>query len=74
MYISKRYGGNHHTQGGVSHFEDGWNFNHHKNQHVSVVDGLIAVIDNRGYISEFLLDRRHTEILITGYDEFRRQS
>ncbi|PHM75274.1 Rha family transcriptional regulator [Xenorhabdus cabanillasii] len=50
----------------------GWNFNHHKNQYLRVVDDVIAVIDNRGYISEILLDRRHTEILITGYDVIRR--
>ncbi|WP_448512326.1 Rha family transcriptional regulator [Photorhabdus laumondii] len=52
--------------------KDDWNFNHHKNQHVRVVEGVIAVIDNRGYIFEFLLNRRHTEILITGYDVVRR--
>ncbi|MBD2796054.1 phage regulatory protein/antirepressor Ant [Xenorhabdus sp. 18] len=52
--------------------KDGWNFNHHKNQYVRVVDGAIAIIDNRGYVSELLLDRRHTEILITGYDVVRR--
>ncbi|PHM58932.1 antirepressor [Xenorhabdus stockiae] len=52
--------------------KDGWNFNHHKNQQVKLVEGVIAVIDNRGYISELLLDRRHTEILITGYDVVRR--
>ncbi|CDG86920.1 conserved hypothetical protein [Xenorhabdus bovienii str. feltiae Florida] len=33
---------------------------------------MFAVIDSRGYVSEFLLDRRHTEILITGYDIIRR--
>ncbi|MDE9494657.1 Rha family transcriptional regulator [Xenorhabdus bovienii] len=52
--------------------KDGWNFNHHKNQEVTLVKGVVAVIDNRGYVSEFLLDRRHTEILITGYDVQRR--
>ncbi|MBD1228391.1 Rha family transcriptional regulator [Xenorhabdus griffiniae] len=52
--------------------KDGWNFNHHKNQQVTLVDGVIAVIDYRGYVSEFQLDRRHTEILITGYDVVRR--
>ncbi|CDH33351.1 Rha family transcriptional regulator [Xenorhabdus bovienii] len=30
------------------------------------------VFDDRGYVYEFLLDRRHTEILITGYDVKRR--
>lgn len=52
--------------------KDDWNFNHHKNQQVTLVDGVIACIDGRGYVSEFLLDRRHTEILITGYDVKRR--
>ncbi|HIB1651808.1 TPA: transcriptional regulator, partial [Salmonella enterica subsp. enterica serovar Muenchen] len=37
-----------------------------------VNDGVTAYFDNRGYVSEFLLDRRHTEILITGYDVKRR--
>ncbi|MGV7961999.1 DNA-binding protein [Photorhabdus tasmaniensis] len=52
--------------------KDDCNFNHHKNQHVRVIEGVIAVIDNRGYVSELLLNRRHTEILITGYDVVRR--
>ncbi|WP_228005924.1 phage antirepressor KilAC domain-containing protein [Xenorhabdus sp. BG5] len=52
--------------------KDDGKIHHHKNQQVTLVDGVIAVIDNRGYISEFLLDRRHTEILITGYDVVRR--
>lgn len=52
--------------------KDDWNFNHHKNQQIKIVDGVIAVIDGRGYVSEFLLDRRHSEILITGYDVKRR--
>ncbi|MCK3670949.1 Rha family transcriptional regulator [Photorhabdus noenieputensis] len=52
--------------------KDDWNFNHHKNQHVRVVKGVITVIDNRGYTFELLLNRRHTEILITGYDVMRR--
>ena len=47
--------------------------NHHiKNQQVAIVNGVIISVDGRGYISEFLLDRRHTEILITGYDVKRR--
>ncbi|EKN3339955.1 Rha family transcriptional regulator [Yersinia enterocolitica] len=47
--------------------------NHHiKNQRVVIVNGVIISIDGRGYISEFLLDRRHTEILISGYDVKRR--
>ncbi|WP_274725860.1 Rha family transcriptional regulator [Xenorhabdus bovienii] len=52
--------------------KDGSNLSHNKNQQVTLVDGVIAIIDNRGYVSEFLLDRRHTEILITGYDVQRR--
>ncbi len=52
--------------------KDGWDFSHHKNQQVVIVDGVIACIDNRGYISEFLLNRRHSEIQITGYDVVRR--
>ncbi|HEB0975161.1 TPA: transcriptional regulator [Yersinia enterocolitica] len=47
--------------------------NHHiKNQRVVIVNGVIISVDGRGYISEFLLDRRHTEILISGYDVKRR--
>lgn len=45
---------------------------HYKNQQVAITDGVTAYFDNRGYISVFLLDRRHTEILITGYDVKRR--
>ncbi|WP_339379124.1 hypothetical protein [Xenorhabdus lircayensis] len=52
--------------------KDGHDFDHHKNQQIRVIDGVIVVIDNRGYVSEFLPDRRHTEILITGYDVIRR--
>ncbi|CAK8740311.1 hypothetical protein SODG_003754 [Sodalis praecaptivus] len=44
----------------------------HKNQKVTIVEGVIVAIDGRGYVGEFLLDRRHTEILITGYDVKRR--
>lgn len=51
--------------------DDGKN-HHNKNQSVTIVNGVIAVFDNRGYVSEFLLDRRHSEILITGYDVKRR--
>lgn len=36
------------------------------------IQGVAPVFDNRGYVSEFFLDRRHTEILITGYDVKRR--
>jgi len=52
--------------------KDGADLRHHKNQQVTLVTGVTACIDNRGYVSEFLLDRRHTEILITGYDVARR--
>ncbi|ECY1035020.1 transcriptional regulator [Salmonella enterica] len=52
--------------------KDDGNFHHHKNQQVMVMTGVIICFDNRGYVSEFLLDRRHTEILITGYDIKRR--
>ncbi|EIZ2109039.1 Rha family transcriptional regulator [Salmonella enterica] len=40
--------------------------NHHK------IQGIKFNLDDRGYVYEFLLDRRHTEILITGYDVERR--
>ncbi|MEK9497057.1 phage antirepressor KilAC domain-containing protein [Photorhabdus sp. P32] len=36
------------------------------------IQGINPVFDDRGYVYEFLLDRRHTEILITGYDIKRR--
>ncbi|MFW2973219.1 transcriptional regulator [Serratia marcescens] len=61
------------TLGQLYHIEkDGWDFSHHKNQSVMIIDGIIACIDNRGYVSEFLLNRRHSEIQITGYDVIRR--
>ncbi|MBG6242823.1 MAG: transcriptional regulator, partial [Candidatus Symbiopectobacterium sp. Dall1.0] len=40
--------------------------NHHN------IQGVKPIFDERGYVYEFLLDRRHTEILITGYDVQRR--
>lgn len=52
--------------------KDDSNLKDNKNQHVTVEKGVIVCIDARGYVSEFLLDRRHTEILITGYDVQRR--
>lgn len=52
--------------------KDSSNLSHDKNQHVMVATGVVACIDSRGFVSEFLLDRRHTEILITGYDVKRR--
>lgn len=39
---------------------------HHK------IQGVIPVFDGRGYVCEFLLDRYHTEVLVTGYDVQRR--
>ncbi|PHM60633.1 hypothetical protein Xsto_03790 [Xenorhabdus stockiae] len=39
--------------------------NHHN------IQGIMPIFDERGYVYEFLLDRRHTEILITGYDVVR---
>lgn len=54
--------------------KDNSNLSHIKNQQVAVINGVIACFDSRSYISEYLLDRRHTEILITGYDVVRRAS
>lgn len=54
--------------------KDDGNFHHLKNQKVVVIGGVVTTFDNRGYVSEFFLDRRHTEILITGYDVVRRAS
>ncbi|MEY0486396.1 hypothetical protein AB7459_14720 [Providencia rettgeri] len=36
------------------------------------IQGVMVNFDDRGYVYEFLLDRRHTEILISGYDVVRR--
>jgi phage regulator Rha-like protein len=52
--------------------KDNADLRHHKNQKVTISEGVIACFDNRGYVSEFLLNRRFTEILITGYDVTRR--
>lgn len=54
--------------------KDNADLRHNKNQQVTITDGVTANFDNRGYVSELLLDRRHTEILITGYDVVRRAS
>ena len=54
--------------------KDNADLRHYKNQQVTITDGITANFDNRGYVSEILLDRRHTEILITGYDVVRRAS
>ncbi|CQH54811.1 Rha family transcriptional regulator [Yersinia frederiksenii] len=52
--------------------KDNANLRNYKNQQVTLVSGVIACIDNRGFVSEFLLDRRHSEILVSGYDVKRR--
>ncbi len=52
--------------------KDGSDLSHKENQQVKLNNGVIACIDARGYVNEFLLDRRHTEILITGYNVQRR--
>lgn len=52
--------------------KDSSDLRNYKNQQVTLVSGVVACIDSRGFVSEFLLDRRHTEILITGYDVKRR--
>lgn len=52
--------------------KDNANLRHYKNQEVTLTDGVVAVFDSRGYVSEIKLDRRHTEILISGYDVVRR--
>lgn len=52
--------------------KDNANLRNYKNQQVALVSGVIAYIDNRGFVSEFLLDRRHSEILVSGYDVKRR--
>jgi phage regulator Rha-like protein len=52
--------------------KDDADLRHNKNQQVTLTTGIIANTDSRGYVSEFLLDRRHTEILISGYDVKRR--
>ncbi|ENA1762769.1 Rha family transcriptional regulator, partial [Yersinia ruckeri] len=52
--------------------KDAANLQHNKNHSVTVVSGVEVKVDARGYIYEFQLDRRHTEILITGYDVKRR--
>lgn len=54
--------------------KDNADLRHHKNQQVRITNGIVAYFDNRGYVSEIMLDRRHTEILITGYDVVRRAS
>lgn len=52
--------------------KDDGKIHHVKNQKVSLTDGIIVLFDIRGYVSEFNLDRYHTEVLVTGYDLKRR--
>lgn len=52
--------------------KDGRDFDHYKNQKVTLSSSISVTIDSRGYVSEFNLDRYHTEVLITGYDLKRR--
>ena len=41
---------------------DDWKINHEQ------IQGLMIVLDNRGYWSEVILDRYHTDILVSGYE------
>lgn len=52
--------------------KDDGKVHHVKNQQVNLTDGIIVLFDVRGYVSEFNLDRYHTEVLVTGYDLKRR--
>lgn len=52
--------------------KDDPNLVHNKNQTVKLKKGVLSTFDHRGYMTEISLDRRHTEILITGYDIKRR--
>ncbi|EKT66278.1 phage antirepressor KilAC domain-containing protein [Providencia alcalifaciens] len=52
--------------------KDDGKIHHVKNQQVNLTDGIIVLFDVRGYVSEFNLDRYHTEVLVTGYDLKRR--
>ncbi|MEX9843299.1 phage antirepressor KilAC domain-containing protein [Providencia rettgeri] len=52
--------------------KDDGKIHHVKNQQVNLIDGIIVSFDVRGYVSEFNLDRYHTEVLVTGYDLKRR--
>lgn len=52
--------------------KDDGKIHHVKNQQVILTDGIIVLFDVRGYVSEFNLDRYHTEVLVTGYDLKRR--
>lgn len=52
--------------------KDDPNLVHNKNQIVKLTNGVLSTFDPRGYMTEISLDRRHTEILITGYDVKRR--
>lgn len=52
--------------------KDGCDFNHVKNQTITINNGIAVTFDSRGYVSKFDLDRYHSEILVTGYDVKRR--
>ncbi|MFS1538538.1 MAG: phage antirepressor KilAC domain-containing protein [Candidatus Phlomobacter fragariae] len=51
--------------------DDGF-FHHVKNQSVTIKKGIYVTFDIWGYVSEFSLDRYHSEVLVTGYDVKRR--
>ncbi|MDR5616857.1 phage antirepressor KilAC domain-containing protein [Arsenophonus sp.] len=51
--------------------DDGF-FYHVKNQLVTIKEGIYVTFDVRGYVSEFSIDRYHSEVLVTGYDVKRR--
>lgn len=51
--------------------DDGF-FHHVKNQLVTIKEGIYVTFDVRGYVSEFSIDRYHSEVLVTGYDVKRR--
>ncbi|HGJ5854398.1 phage antirepressor KilAC domain-containing protein [Arsenophonus nasoniae] len=51
--------------------DDGF-FHHVKNQLVTIKEGIYVTFDVRGYVSEFSIDRYHSEVLVTGYDLKRR--
>ncbi|ENT9042433.1 Rha family transcriptional regulator, partial [Enterobacter hormaechei] len=38
-----------------------------KNQLLTIVEGIVVNIDYRGMEGEYMLDRKHTDVLITGY-------
>lgn len=54
--------------------KDGSNLSHYKNQTVMLTDGVSVVIDSRGYVSYFILDKPHVECLLTGYSAVLRMA